>query len=218
MAQFKTAKLSPSSHEDVLEMRPAIRIFNIGCMREVASFTFRPLYSGESVVKVSLVIENKKPDLEKFPPILSSYPSLQASCLSHRTYQQNVRLREPNGRSGCDGYDTDPRMCQEWLFHLAVTISLVVYPVLGFFKNIFCNAWVSVWNTTPQLAERIMVELWRDFWIRETGTGQQVAQLHERYMMMMIYSLYGFLLYHLCIFIICFVCITVMTTATQLQQ
>jgi len=26
-----------------------------------------------------------------------------------------------------------------------------------------------------------MVELWRDFWIRETGTGQQVAQLHERY-------------------------------------
>ena len=29
-----------------------------------------------------------------------------------------------------------------------------------------------------------MVDLWRDFWIRETGTGQQVAQLHERYMMM----------------------------------
>ena len=26
----------------------------------------------------------------------------------------------------------------------------------------------------------------RDFWIRETGTGQQVAQLHDRYMM--IYS------------------------------
>ena len=31
-----------------------------------------------------------------------------------------------------------------------------------------------------------MVDLWRDFWIRETGTGQQVAQLHERYMMMMV--------------------------------
>jgi len=30
-----------------------------------------------------------------------------------------------------------------------------------------------------------MVDLWRDFWIRETGTGQQVTQLHERYMMMM---------------------------------
>jgi len=30
-----------------------------------------------------------------------------------------------------------------------------------------------------------MVDLRRDFWIRETGTGQQVAQLHERYRMMM---------------------------------
>ena len=30
-----------------------------------------------------------------------------------------------------------------------------------------------------------MADLWRDFWIRETGTGQQVAQLHDRYMMMM---------------------------------
>jgi len=26
-----------------------------------------------------------------------------------------------------------------------------------------------------------MVDFWTDFWIRETGTGQQVAQLHERY-------------------------------------
>ena len=31
-----------------------------------------------------------------------------------------------------------------------------------------------------------MPDLWRDFWIRETGTGQQVAQLHDRYMMMMV--------------------------------
>ena len=30
-----------------------------------------------------------------------------------------------------------------------------------------------------------MLDLGRDFWLRETGTGQQVAQLHERYMMMM---------------------------------
>jgi len=30
-----------------------------------------------------------------------------------------------------------------------------------------------------------MADLWRDFWIRETGTGQQVTQLHDRYMMMM---------------------------------
>ena len=26
-----------------------------------------------------------------------------------------------------------------------------------------------------------MVDLWRDFWVRETGTGQQVAQLREIY-------------------------------------
>jgi len=39
-------------------------------------------------------------------------------------------------------------------------------------------------NRLPRV-EGIMVDLWRDFWIRETGTGQQVAQLHERYMMMM---------------------------------
>ena len=26
-----------------------------------------------------------------------------------------------------------------------------------------------------------MVDFWRDFWICETGTGQQVAQLHDRY-------------------------------------
>jgi len=26
-----------------------------------------------------------------------------------------------------------------------------------------------------------MVDFRRDFWIRETGTGQQVAQLHDRY-------------------------------------
>ena len=30
-----------------------------------------------------------------------------------------------------------------------------------------------------------MVDLWRDFWVRENGTGQQAAQLHESYMMMM---------------------------------
>ena len=38
----------------------------------------------------------------------------------------------------------------------------------------------------PQLAEGIMIDLWRDFWIRETGTGQQVAQLRERYIMIII--------------------------------
>ena len=39
-------------------------------------------------------------------------------------------------------------------------------------------------NAIPQLAEGIMADLWRDFWIHETGTGQQVAHLHDRYMMM----------------------------------
>ena len=38
--------------------------------------------------------------------------------------------------------------------------------------------------STAQLAEGIMVDLWRDFWLRETGTGHQVAQLHDRYMML----------------------------------
>jgi len=31
------------------------------------------------------------------------------------------------------------------------------------------------------MAEGIMADLWRDFWIRETGTGQQVAEIHDRY-------------------------------------
>jgi hypothetical protein len=30
-----------------------------------------------------------------------------------------------------------------------------------------------------------MADLLRDFWIRETGTGQQVAQLRDMMMMMM---------------------------------
>jgi hypothetical protein len=30
-----------------------------------------------------------------------------------------------------------------------------------------------------------MADLGRDFWICETGMGQQVAQFHDRYMMMM---------------------------------
>jgi hypothetical protein len=30
-----------------------------------------------------------------------------------------------------------------------------------------------------------MADFLRDFWMRETGTGQQVAQFHDRYIMMM---------------------------------
>jgi len=33
------------------------------------------------------------------------------------------------------------------------------------------------------------VDFSRDFWIRETGTGQKVAQLHDRYMMMMMMTI-----------------------------
>ena len=39
-----------------------------------------------------------------------------------------------------------------------------------------------------------MVELCRDFWIRETGTGQQVTQLHDRYIMMMMMMMMMFLI------------------------
>jgi hypothetical protein len=42
-------------------------------------------------------------------------------------------------------------------------------------------------GTVPQLAEGIMADLWRDFWICENETSQQKAQLHDRYIMMMIY-------------------------------
>ena len=34
-----------------------------------------------------------------------------------------------------------------------------------------------------------MADLWRDFWIRETGTGKQVAQLYDRYTMMMAHKI-----------------------------
>ena len=47
------------------------------------------------------------------------------------------------------------------------------------------NRLPRVMKRYSQLAEGIMADLWRVFWIRETGTGQQVAQLHDRYMMMM---------------------------------
>jgi len=37
-----------------------------------------------------------------------------------------------------------------------------------------------------------MADLRRGFWIRDTGTGQQVAQLHDRYMMMVMVMCKGF--------------------------
>ena len=56
--------------------------------------------------------------------------------------------------------------------------------VSTYHKNVFCFRHIIVntlYRTTTQLAEGIMVDLCRDFWIHATGTGQQVAQLHERY-------------------------------------
>ena len=35
----------------------------------------------------------------------------------------------------------------------------------------------------------------RDFWIRETGTVQQVAQIHDRYMIMMMMMMMNFVFY-----------------------
>jgi len=35
-----------------------------------------------------------------------------------------------------------------------------------------------------------MADLWRDFWVRDTGPGQQVAQLHDRYIMMMMMKIH----------------------------
>jgi len=49
-------------------------------------------------------------------------------------------------------------------------------PFMGNFNN-----WQVSRNTTVQLAEGIMIDLLKDFWIRETGAGQQVVQLHDRY-------------------------------------
>ena len=50
------------------------------------------------------------------------------------------------------------------------------------------RSWIHV-NRMPRnrlpRVEGIMLDLWRDFWIRETRRGQQVAQLHDRYMIMM---------------------------------
>ena len=46
----------------------------------------------------------------------------------------------------------------------------------------------GLWNTTPQL-----VDFWRHFWLRKTGTGQQVAQIHDRYMTMIYIYIYMYI-------------------------
>jgi hypothetical protein len=50
-----------------------------------------------------------------------------------------------------------------------------------------------------------MTDLWKDFWIRESGTGQQVAQLHDRYMtMMMIMMMMMMMMMMMVMTILCF--------------
>jgi hypothetical protein len=49
-----------------------------------------------------------------------------------------------------------------------------------------------------------MTDLRRDFWIRETGTGQQVAQLHNRYIMIIILHIY---IYIVRLYIYIYICV-----------
>jgi hypothetical protein len=50
------------------------------------------------------------------------------------------------------------------------------------------NVYISIFILA---LEGIVADLRRDFWMHATGTGQQVAQLHDRYVMMMIYWHYA---------------------------
>jgi hypothetical protein len=43
------------------------------------------------------------------------------------------------------------------------------------------NRLTRVMKQYSPTGKRKKADLWKDFWTRETGTGQQVAQLHDRY-------------------------------------
>jgi hypothetical protein len=49
-----------------------------------------------------------------------------------------------------------------------------------------CNRLPRVMKHYSPTGRRVMADLWRDLWIRETGTGQQAAKLHDRYIMIII--------------------------------
>jgi hypothetical protein len=49
-----------------------------------------------------------------------------------------------------------------------------------------CNRLSTLIKTTPQKAEGTKEDHRKDFWMCETGNGQQVAQLFDSYIMMMI--------------------------------
>jgi len=77
-------------------------------------------------------------------------------------------------------------ICGAWKLHLADSMFMYVdLPCSGpvtrsgeILTTDKSHGYPGWWNTILQLAEGIMADLWRDFWIRETGTGQQLAQLH----------------------------------------
>jgi hypothetical protein len=53
------------------------------------------------------------------------------------------------------------------------------------------NRFTRVMKHYSPTGRRNYGRLWRAFWIRETGTGQQMAQIHDRYMMMMMMRYIG---------------------------
>jgi hypothetical protein len=72
-------------------------------------------------------------------------------------------------------------------------INLAAESLFGNWCAMFCNWCAMQWKhfiysnlipefvTHNQLSEVIIADTWRDFWIRETGTAQQVANLNDRY-------------------------------------
>jgi hypothetical protein len=66
--------LKASNHEDVLGMTLAPRNFNVGCRWEVASFKFRPFYSGENFAKVSWLSKIKSLTLKISLPFYRPTP------------------------------------------------------------------------------------------------------------------------------------------------
>jgi len=48
------------------------------------------------------------------------------------------------------------------------------------------NIKISVITESKKKLQATVLDLWRDFCMRETGSGQQVVHLHDRYMMMII--------------------------------
>ena len=67
---------------------------------------------------------------------------------------------------------------QYWLMPIMLLLISIIY---GCHKFWALNCSTVTWLSCTYNDTRIVADLWRDFWIRETGRGQQVAQLHDRY-------------------------------------